>query len=59
MLESEELEKIDKKMIHMMKKYCFEIHKNGRDFLLIAAGPIFNLILAFIFFLYRESLFFF
>ncbi len=52
MLESEELEKIDKKNDSYDEKYCFDKQKVWKRFLIVAAGPIFNLILAFIFFVF-------
>ena len=52
MLESEELEKTDKKNKFYDEKYCFDKQKVWKRFLIVAAGPIFNLILAFIFFIF-------
>ena len=52
MLESDELEKIDKKNKFFDKKFCFDKQKVWKRFLIVAAGPIFNLILAFLFFIF-------
>ena len=52
MLESDELEKIDKKNKFFDKKFCFDKQKVWKRFLIVAAGPVFNLILAFLFFIF-------
>ena len=52
MLESDELEKIDKKNEFFDKEFCFDKQKVWKRFLIVAAGPIFNLILAFLFFIF-------
>tara|TARA_Y100000996_G_scaffold402091_1_gene373707 strand:+ start:2650 stop:4017 length:1368 start_codon:yes stop_codon:yes gene_type:complete len=52
MLESDELEKIDKKNEFYDKEFCFDKQKVWKRFLIVAAGPIFNLLLAFIFFIF-------
>ena len=50
MLESQELENIKDKDESVSEKYCFDKQSVYKRFLIVAAGPVFNLILAVIFF---------
>ena len=51
MLESQELENIKDKDENVSEKYCFDKQSVYKRFLIVAAGPVFNLILAVIFFI--------
>ena len=51
MLESQELENIKDKDESVSEKYCFDKQSVYKRFLIVAAGPVFNLILAVIFFI--------
>jgi regulator of sigma E protease len=51
MLESQELENIKDKDESISEKYCFDKQSVYKRFLIVAAGPVFNLILAVIFFI--------
>ena len=50
MLESEELDKLDKNNPNYREEFCFDKQSVYKRFLVVAAGPLFNLILAVIFF---------
>ena len=51
MLESQEMDDLDKTNPKFATKYCFDKQSVYKRFLIVAAGPIFNLILAIIFFI--------
>ena len=51
MLESQELENLDKSNPNISEKFCFDKQSVYKRFLIVAAGPIFNLILAVLFFI--------
>ena len=51
MLESEEMHELDKNNPNFAKEYCFDKQSVYKRFLIVAAGPIFNLLLAVIFFI--------
>ncbi len=51
MLESQEMDDLDKNDPNFAAEYCFDKQSVYRRFLIVAAGPIFNLILALFFFI--------
>ena len=51
MLESEEMHELDKNNPNFAEQYCFDKQSVYKRFLIVAAGPIFNLLLAVIFFI--------
>ncbi len=51
MLESQEMDDLDKTNPKFATKFCFDKQSVYKRFLIVAAGPIFNLILAIIFFI--------
>ena len=52
MLESEELADTKKDNEYIDSCYCFDKQEVWKRFLIVAAGPVFNLILAFLFFIF-------
>ena len=51
MLESQEMDDLEKSNPCFAKEYCFDKQSVYKRFLIVAAGPVFNLILAAIFFI--------
>ena len=51
MLESQEMDNLDKSNPNISEEFCFDKQSVYKRFLIVAAGPIFNLILAVFFFI--------